>query len=713
MGGVSSVRSDAGEALEKFFGFREFRPAQADVVGAILEGRDALVVMPTGGGKSLCYQLPALIQEGVTIVISPLIALMKDQVDALHARGIPATMINSAISLAEQRERIRGLERGDFRLVYIAPERFRSESFVGALSRTKISFIAVDEAHCLSQWGHDFRPDYLRVGSALRKLGQPQVAAFTATATPEVQADILTHLELRDPALFVTGFSRPNLHLAVRQVSGHAEKYSRLQKVIQRHGTGIVYCTSRKRVEEVSQSLMKDGVSVVAYHGGMDEMARTAAQNAFIKREKNVAVATNAFGMGIDRADIRFVVHFEVPGSIEAYYQEAGRAGRDGGSAVCELFFNFADTRIQEFFLEGNNPSRELLLETYEILRQLADKDGEVATGINELAELMGSRTNGMAVGTALSILNRQGFIERHDIPGKRVRGTRIVDPGKPATALALDTAAMEEKERRDRGKLQSMIDLCYARRCRQQWILDYFGEKDPPACGSCDCCSDREGEGPREGSAEEQIIAQKALSGVARMSRRVGGAWVPRFGRGKIMQMLLGSRAKDILEAELDQLSTYGLLKNEGSAYVSALFREFEQEGWITVQMGEYPLVTLTRQGEEVMKAQRKCQLVWPSSVEAPKSRSKAAQLTGGQVAWPLKREDEPLFEALRDKRNALAAKTGAPAYTVFGNLTLRALASAKPANAEEAVELPGIGPVKAKRFLPTLLEVIRAHSQ
>src|SRR5690625_2547025 len=271
--------ADPQDALEQHFGFREFRPGQEEIVKTILEGRDALVVMPTGGGKSLCYQLPALIREGVSVVVSPLIALMKDQVDALQQRGIPATMINSTISYSEQRDRIRGMGEGEFKLVYIAPERFRSDAFTAALGKAKISFLAIDEAHCLSQWGHDFRPDYLRIGKSLRKLGSPQVAAFTATATAEVRADILNHLELRDPARFITGFSRPNLHLSVLQMSSEAEKYERLHSIIRNHETGIVYCASRKRVEAVSSELMSNGISVVAYHGGMDDETRERAQN--------------------------------------------------------------------------------------------------------------------------------------------------------------------------------------------------------------------------------------------------------------------------------------------------------------------------------------------------------------------------------------------------------------------------------------------------
>jgi ATP-dependent DNA helicase RecQ len=321
---------DPQEALEKHFGFREFREPQAEIISEILKGQDLFVVMPTGGGKSLCYQLPAILLEGVTVVVSPLLALMKDQVDALAFKGIPATLINSTISGAEQQQRIRRMREGEFKLVYIAPERFRSRMFLQALGQVTIALFAVDEAHCISQWGHDFRPDYFRLGSVLAELGHPQTAAFTATATPDVRADIVKRLGLEKPAIFVAGFARPNLRFVVTETQSELEKYKRLRELIQRHRTGIVYCATRKRVDLVSEELRSWGVRVVSYHGGIDDSAREEAQNQFAQNSCDVVVATNAFGMGIDRADLRFVVHFEIPGSLEAYYQEAGRAGRDG-----------------------------------------------------------------------------------------------------------------------------------------------------------------------------------------------------------------------------------------------------------------------------------------------------------------------------------------------------------------------------------------------
>src|ERR1700756_4357882 len=269
------------EALEKYFGFRDFRDPQADAISAILNGQDVVVVMPTGGGKSLCYQLPAILLDGVTIVVSPLVALMKDQVDALVARGLAATLINSTISGTEQHHRIRRMREGEFKLVYIAPERFRSRSFLEALGQITIGLFAIDEAHCISQWGHDFRPDYFRLGSVLEELGRPQVAAFTATATPEVRTDIVKRLKLENPSIFVAGFARPNLRFIVTETDRESDKYNRLRELVRRHRTGIVYCATRKRVDLVSEELRSRGVRVVSYHGGIDDAAREEDHNQF------------------------------------------------------------------------------------------------------------------------------------------------------------------------------------------------------------------------------------------------------------------------------------------------------------------------------------------------------------------------------------------------------------------------------------------------
>lgn len=707
----SKVIRDPREALEHHFGFRDFLSGQEPVVSALLSGKDTLAVMPTGGGKSLCYQLPALVMDGVTLVISPLIALMKDQVDGLQKKGISATMINSTLSPGEQGERLKGLAAGQFKLVYVAPERFRSQGFINALSQVQIALFAVDEAHCLSQWGHDFRPDYVRLGDALEKLNNPQTAAFTATATPDVRADILKHLKLRDPYVSISGFERPNLSLKVVQCGGNREKYERLEALINRQRTGIVYCSTRKKVEEVCAHLESIGKKVIAYHGGMDDQDRAWAQNVFIEKTRDVAVATNAFGMGIDRSDVRFVAHFDVPGSIEAYYQEAGRAGRDGESSECELYFNYADTRTQEFFIEGNNPGYETIVMLYRALQQLA-VNNEIHMTIKDLADQI-QLNNTMQVGSALSHLAKAGYIERFDIPGKRMRGTRLSRPGLNPDEMIIDHAALTEKERRDRARLDAMVQFCYDdSTCRQAWILNYFGEDDAANCGTCDNCASGHNSVRRAPTDEEFLIVRKALSGVARCStHRPDGSWEGRFGKGRIVQMLVGGRSQEVLSAKLDNLSTYGLLKKQGTAYLFALLGELQKSGFVAIQKTPYPLLTLTRRGAEVMHGNNQFKIEWPEQAHFEKPKSKKADKIPA-IALDELAFDEKLYEKLKEKRAEIAEEDGGkPAFVIFSNQVLEAFTRLRPKTREEAMRISGVGEVKAERYLEPILEEIRRY--
>jgi ATP-dependent DNA helicase RecQ len=693
--------------LYQHFGFRRFLEGQETVIQTILNGQDTLVIMPTGGGKSLCYQLPALLLQGITVVVSPLIALMKDQVDRLTEKNIPATFINSSITQSEIEGRVRRMMSGALRLVYVAPERFKSERFVRALGSLPIALFAVDEAHCISQWGHDFRPDYLRLKWALENLGQPQVAALTATATPEVRQDIVEQLELgkfgrQAPKVFVSGFARHNLTLAVTRTKKQAEKLSRISGVLLTLKTGIIYCATRKNVERVTMSLTERGARCVGYHGGMTDEARAKAQAQFISGASDVVVATNAFGMGIDRPDLRFVVHYDIPGSIEAYYQEAGRAGRDGEPARCELLFNYADMRTQEFFIEGSNPTREIVARFYDALVRLCRR-GPIEMPIAEIARAAAEGTNEMAAGSALSLFERAGLIQRDYRTGSRTYTTRLMEPIKSLNELQIDFARLDAKRERDFAKLQEMIAWADTRECRHRFILKYFGDTEASErCNVCDNCLSRADTAARLPTEKETLIIQKALSCVARVNDR--------FGRGRIAQVLAGSHSKELLDAGLDRLSTYGLLSELGTDYAWSLLNALIRAGCIAVSAGQYATISLTPLGGEVMRRKKKIPLLLPACVDSKAAKSARPK----PVRVPEPREagfsDNELFEALRKWRREKAAAMGmVPAYVVYTDRTLQELARRMPRTETDLLRVPGIGPAKARQFGADTLAVIQ----
>ncbi len=425
--------------LSRHFGHTSFRPGQAEVVSAVLTGRNVVGVMPTGAGKSLCFQLPALLLPGLTVVVSPLIALMHDQVSQLSARGIPATYVCSAQTELERAERLRRLRNLEVRLVYVAPERFRSAAFVAALAACPVSLFAVDEAHCISHWGHDFRPDYGLLGQVRRDLRPDRTVALTATATPEVRADIARSLRLKDPAFFVAGFDRPNLFLEVRPVGGEADKRDACVAYAREGGAGIVYCSTRRSAEGLFAALNARGLSPVLYHAGLGDEARRRAQDDFMASSDRIAVATNAFGMGIDKPDLRFVVHAAVPRTVEAYYQEIGRAGRDGLPARAALLFNHADVFTQERLVRASYPPDAVFSDVWGALLAEGGRFG----GLQRLAVRVGASE--WEVSAALRVLEQAGHLcfER---PGQAPWRLELTEASASAPPAPRETKAVLEQ---------------------------------------------------------------------------------------------------------------------------------------------------------------------------------------------------------------------------------------------------------------------------
>ncbi len=664
--------ADALTSLRAHFGFDDFREGQREVIGAILDGKDVVVVMPTGSGKSLCYQLPAMMLGGATVVISPLIALMKDQVDALRSRQLPATFINSSIAPAEQRTRIDALRRGQFKLVYVAPERFRSSNFVAAVQSIGVSLFAVDEAHCISTWGHDFRPDYLRLKSVLQSLGKVQTLALTATATPYVRSDIIQQLGLSNPETFVSGFDRPNLSIDVVKTETEREKVARIKRLAKTDdGSGIVYASTRKAVEQVARELQEQGLHVAAYHAGMGDSVRVKAQEDFMAGRTQMIIATNAFGMGIDKPDIRFVAHYQMPGSIEAYYQEIGRAGRDGLPSSCVLLFNYADKNTHDFFIEGSYPSFPLVQSVYDALSSTGLKRIELSAA--EIRKRAGA-ANEMAVQSSLYLLERAGHIERV-APSTASAAVSPTGGGMAATATAarrarhiimldnapsrlrINPADVVRRAALERRKLREMIDFCYTEHCYRAHILEYFGDRHHARqCGTCGNCSPnsaarsplanadtlndspasrRTGKTrtelaeptPRVLSGDETVRVRKILAGAKRMKGR--------FGKKVLAAALRGSAAKNLMQSHLNELSTYGLLKEMRQDAILIYINELIRARCLIVSPGEYPTVSITELGDRVMREQEPIELALPqitadqSHVPAPVSEDLGATKT------------------------------------------------------------------------------------
>jgi ATP-dependent DNA helicase RecQ len=637
---------DLDAVLQERFGLSEFRPWQKEAIVALLgsPGR-VLVVAPTGGGKSLTYQLPAAVLPGTTLVLSPLVALMEDQVRSLTARGISATFLASTLEPAERRLRESRFARGEYKLVYAAPERLGSGAFVDLLARCSISLVAVDEAHCISHWGHDFRPDYLRIGALIGKLAPPRILACTATATPDVRAEIKAQLGLEGRCVEVLrGFARPNLHLSAHAVAGRKEAERVLGETLKnaigvpgsrRKGTSreegakaggaIVYAATRRSTEHWAAWLGERGYRAAVYHAGIDAETRTRVANDFSSRAVDVVVATNAFGMGIDRSDIRAVVHVQPPASIEAYYQEVGRAGRDGAEAYGVLLCAGTDIAL-----------RRRLVET--------GRDGESQ------------------------------------------------DPALSARAW---------------GLFRELLRYIDARTCRHDFVLRYFGDEQELLgdCGHCDVCEtiDSLGRDPDkkdEDPALATLVVRKALSGVARAHGRSGLA--------SIAEMLRGVDNPRTRRLGFTSLSTFGLFSTHSNDWLVALLRALLAAGWIDLTAGDYPVVVLTRTGSAAMRGDGPIRFVLPATPSKTRARSDEPVRAASPAVGALDEDEKRLFERLRDHRAEVARQKRVPAYVVALDRTLVELARVRPRSPHDLMSIYGMGPARVEQYGMGFLAVL-----
>ncbi|VXB46560.1 DNA helicase RecQ [Frigoribacterium sp. 9N] len=603
------------DVLHRVFGYDEFRGQQAQIIDQVVQGGDALVLMPTGGGKSLCYQVPALVRDGTGIVVSPLIALMQDQVDALEAVGVRAAFLNSTQDPDRRRAVEQAFVAGELDMLYLAPERLKLESTKSLLDRGHVSLFAIDEAHCVAQWGHDFRPDYLELSVLHERWPDVPRIALTATATETTHREISRRLELDDAKHFVADFDRPNIQYRIEAKDGPQQQLLRFIRAEHDGDAGIVYCLSRKSVESTAEFLVKQGIPALPYHAGLEAQTRARNQARFLRDEGIVMVATIAFGMGIDKPDVRFVAHLDLPKSVEGYYQETGRAGRDGLPSTAWLAYGLQDVVQQR--------------------RMIDQSEGDA------------------------------------------------------------------EHRRKLGAHLDAMLALCETVECRRVQLLGYFGQAST-ACGNCDTCLS-----PPE-SLDGTVPAQKLLSTVVRLKRERN----QQFGAGQIVDILVGKSTPKVLQNRHEQLSTFGIGTELSDVEWRGVARQLLAQGVLAVSPDGYGTLLLTDAAGEVLSGGRTVRLRREPERPARSARARSGSGSSGRGssrgAAELTGDDAALFETLREWRAGVARAQGVPAYVVFGDVTLRGIASERPTSLDQLAGISGVGQKKLDTYGQQVLAVV-----
>jgi ATP-dependent DNA helicase RecQ len=656
-------------ALRTHFGFAAFRPGQAAAIENLLTGQHTLVVMPTGAGKSLIYQFAASHLPGLTLVLSPLIALMKDQVDSLARHNISATYINSALPTNEQVHRLQALARGACRLVYVAPERLRSVPFRDVLRRVTVGLLAVDEAHCISQWGHDFRPDYLHIATARPQMGDPLTVALTATATPQVQDDILRLLGLSSAQRIITGFNRPNLTLEVRYTADPSAKLRALRSLLADRpaersrrslddGGAIVYVGTRREAEEVAEFIRSaGGVAAQHYHAGLEAGTRARVQEAFLTGNLPIVVATNAFGMGIDRPNVRLVVHYTLPGTLEAYYQEAGRAGRDGQAARAVLLYAPQDRALQEWFIENSIPTADELRIIYEALR--APGRAQMWMAADDLSLLTSLPEVKVKVG--LAQLETAGTVQHLGDEGPRM----LLRPGEwDEKAVQATSAGVEARRRHRQSQLERMIAYAESNACRRRLLLDHFGDASPAeARQCCDNCLARRSSVSTSSTGDVSTLSQAERTALIILDALRRLQWG--VGREKLAQVLKGSQAKEVQRFGYQQSPYYGRLAVFLLKEIEGLIEQLIAQGYLKVVGGQRPVLRLTPRGQASLKARASIPLRLPRAVpQEAVARKRAEHEAGGTIALTAQMFARGLAPA------QIAAQRGLSENTVYEHL-------------------------------------------